>query len=213
MRLLRVPFERLALMAIVALTLFALAGTAWAQTGSEPALPYTPSLQLDSMDKSIDPCVNFYQYACGGWQKKNPLPADQTGWSVYGKLYQDNLNFLRGILEQAASGSKERDAVTQKIGDFYASCTDEAGIEKNGMEPIQAELHAIARLQSVHEMAALVAQLQMTTGGYRSILFRGGSDQDPDDSESVIASLDQGGLGLPDRDYYTKEDAKSKETR
>jgi putative endopeptidase len=203
----------LAFVALALLAACAFVGTANGQTTNEPTLPYTPSLQLDSMDKSIDPCVNFYQYACGGWRQKNPIPADQTGWSVYGKLYQDNLNFLRGILEQAAGGSNQRDAVAQKIGDFYASCTDEAGIEKSGMEPIKAELEAIARLKSVHEMATLVAQLQMTTGGYRSILFRGGSDQDPDDSESVIASLDQGGLGLPDRDYYAKEDAKSKETR
>src|SRR5882762_8520211 len=206
-------FTTLSLLSSCLLSLCVLPQKANAQSANEPALPYIPSLQLDSMDKSIDPCVNFYHYACDGWQKKNPIPADQTGWGVYGKLYQDNLNFLRGILEHAASGSNQRDAVTQKVGDFYASCTDETGIEKSGMEPIKAELEAIARLKSVHEMATLVAQLQMTTGGYRSILFRGGSDQDPDDSESVIASLDQGGLGLPDRDYYTKEDAKSKETR
>jgi putative endopeptidase len=205
--------RRLALVALALLALFALAGTAKGQAASEPALPYSPSLDLGSLDKSIDPCVNFYQYACGGWRQKNPIPADQTGWSVYGKLYQDNLNFLRGILEQAASNLNQRDAVTQKVGDFYGSCVDEAGIEKSGVEPIKADLEAIARLNSVREMATLVARLQMTTGGYRSILFRGGSDQDPDDSEQVIASLDQGGLGLPDRDYYTKEDAKSKETR
>jgi endothelin-converting enzyme/putative endopeptidase len=199
-------------LAVFLLTL-GLAGTANGQTANEPALPYSPSLDLSSMDKSIDPCVNFYQYACGAWQKKNPIPADQTGWSVYGKLYQDNLTFLRGILEQASSNTNQRDAVTQKIGDFYAACTDEAGIEKSGLEPIKAELDAIARLNSMRELAPLVARIQMTTFGYRSILFRSGSDQDPDNSESVIASLDQGGLGLPDRDYYTKEDAKSKETR
>jgi len=190
-----------------------LAGTANGQTANEPALPYSPSLDLSSIDKSIDPCVNLYEYACGGWRKKNPIPADQTSWSVYGKLYQDNLNFLRGILEQAASNTSGRDAVTQKIGDFYASCTDEAGIEKSGLGPVKAEMEAIAQLNSVRELAPLVARLQMVTGGYRSILFRSGSDQDPDNSEQVIASLDQGGLGLPDRDYYTKEDAKSKETR
>jgi putative endopeptidase len=195
------------------LLVLGLAGTANGQTANEPALPYSPSLDLSSMDKSIDPCVNFYQYACGTWQKKNPIPADQTGWSVYGKLYQDNLTFLRGILEQAAGNSNQRDAVTQKIGDFYAACTDEAGIEKSGLEPIKAEMDAIAQLNSIRQLAPLVARIQMTTFGYRSILFRSGSDQDPDDSESVIASLDQGGLGLPDRDYYTKEDAKSKETR
>jgi endothelin-converting enzyme/putative endopeptidase len=195
------------------LLVLGLAGTANGQTANEPALPYSPSLDLSSMDKSIDPCVNFYQYACGAWQKKNPIPADQTGWSVYGKLYQDNLTFLRGILEQAAGNSNQRDAVSQKIGDFYAACTDEAGIEKSGLEPIKAEMDAIAQLNSIRQLAPLVARIQMTTFGYRSILFRSGSDQDPDDSESVIASLDQGGLGLPDRDYYTKEDAKSKETR
>jgi putative endopeptidase len=195
------------------LLMLGLAGTANGQTANEPVLPYSPSLDLSSMDKSIDPCVNFYQYSCGTWQKKNPIPADQTGWSVYGKLYQDNLTFLRGILEQAAGNSNQRDAVTQKIGDFYAACTDEARIEKSGLEPIKAELDAIARLNSLRELAPLVARIQMTTFGYRSILFRSGSDQDPDNSESVIASLDQGGLGLPDRDYYTKEDAKSKETR
>jgi putative endopeptidase len=183
------------------------------QTPNEPALPYTPSLDVNSIDKSIDPCSNFYQYACGGWRKRNPIPPDQTSWSVYGKLYQDNLNFLRRILEQASSSTIQRDAVTQQIGDFYAACVDEAGIEKSGSDPIAPELDAIAHLNSVRELAPLVARLQMATGGYRSILFRGGSDQDPDDSEHMIASLDQGGLGLPDRDYYTKEDAKSKETR
>src|SRR5437879_4480945 len=80
-----------------------LAAPANGQTPNEPALPYTPSLDVNSMDKSIDPCSNFYQYACGGWRKKNPIPLDQTSWSVYGKLYQDNLNFLRRILEQASS--------------------------------------------------------------------------------------------------------------
>ena len=213
LQLFRKGFQRLARAALSLLALFGLAGTASGQTSNEPALPYAPSLDLSSMDKSIDPCVNFYQYACGGWRKKNPIPADQTSWSVYGKLYQDNLTFLRGILEQAASNTNQRDGVTQKIGDFYASCIDEAGIEKSGLDPIKPELEAIARLSSGRELAPLVAQLQMVTGGYRSILFRGGSDQDPDDSEQVIASLDQGGLGLPDRDYYTKEDAKSKETR
>src|SRR5271167_4173689 len=90
---------------VIAVFVIAIAACALvnAQQAPAPALPYSPSLNLDSMDKSVDPCVNFYKYSCGGWQKSNPIPPDQTSWSVYGKLYQDNLAFLRGILEQAAA--------------------------------------------------------------------------------------------------------------
>ena len=110
------------------------------QTAPEPALPYTPSLDLASMDKTADPCVNFYQYSCGGWKKNNPIPADHTSWSVYGKLYQDNLQFLRGILEQASVAGGQRDKVTQEIGDFYAACMDEAAVEKQGLSPVRSDL-------------------------------------------------------------------------
>src|ERR1700720_905683 len=181
------------------------------QAADAPELPYSPSLNLTSIDKSVDPCVNLYQYACGRWQQQNPIPPDQTSWSVYGKLYQDNLNFLRGILEQAAATTGQRDAVRQKIGDFYAACIDEPAIEKRGVAALQPQLDAVAGMKSIHDMAAVVAHLQLYFS--RSLLFGGGSDQDPDNSEQVIAVLDQGGLGLPDRDYYTKEDAKSKEIR
>jgi len=180
-------------------------------TTSEPEFPYTPGLDVKAMDRSVDPCVDLYTYSCGGWKKNNPIPPDQTSWDVYGKLYLDNLNFLRGILEQAAADGAERDAITQKIGDFYAACMDETAVEKRGISAIQAELDAITQLKSTKDMAPLAARLQFAIGG--SIIFEQGSQQDPDDSEQQIAALDQGGLGLPDRDYYTKEDAKSKEIR
>ena len=182
-----------------------------AQKAQEPVLPYYPSLDLRSMDRSIDPCVDFYEYSCGGWKKNNPIPADQTSWSVYGKLYQDNLNFLRAILEEAAVDAPERDLVSKEIGDFYAACLDEAAVEKRGIAPVQNELDAIARLKSAQDLAPLIARLQLAHG--QVILFNSGSMQDLDNSEQVIAEIDQGGLGLPDRDYYTKEDEKSKETR
>jgi len=177
----------------------------------EPALPYIPSLDVTAMDKSVDPCVDLYHYSCGGWQKKNPIPPDQTSWSVYGKLDQDNLIFLRSILEQSGPSMPQRDAVAQKIGDFYGSCMDDTTAEKRSVAAIQPQLDAIAALKSAHDMAALVARLPLPFG--RTILFVAGSTQDPDNSEQEIADLDQGGLGLPDRDYYTKDDAKSKETR
>ena len=198
---------------VSACVIFALsfASLARPQAADAPELPYSPSLNLTSIDKSVDPCVNLYQYACGRWQQQNPIPPDQTSWSIYGKLYQDNLNFLRRILEQAAATTGQRDAVSQKIGDFYAACIDEPAIEKRGVAAIQPQLDAVASMKSIHDMAAVVAHLQLYFS--RSLLFGGGSDQDPDNSEQVIAALDQGGLGLPDRDYYTKDDAKSKETR
>jgi len=201
----------LSLLSLVLLPLASAQNSSSAQAAAEPALPYIPGLDVTAMDKSVDPCVDLYHYACGGWQKKNPIPPDQTSWNVYGKLYQNNLMFLRGILEQAGSNTAQRDAVTQKIGDFYASCMDETTADKRGIAAIQPQLDAIASLKSVHEMAPLVARLPLPFG--RTILFAAGSTQDPDNSEQEIADLDQGGLGLPDRDYYTKEDAKSKEIR
>jgi putative endopeptidase len=177
---------------------------------TQPVMPYTPSLDINSMDKSIDPCVDFYRYSCGGWQKNNPIPPDQTSWEVYGKLYEDNLKYLRSILEQASRES-QRDAVTQKIGDFYGACMDESAVEKRGLSPVQGDLDAIGGLNSVRTLTPLLARLQLKYG--RTILFAQGSIQDPDDAEQQIANLDQGGLGLPDRDYYVKTDIKSQEIR
>ena len=161
------------------------------------------------MDRTADPCVDFYQYSCGGWQKKNPIPPDQTSWSVYGKLYYDNLGYLRGLLEQAAV-EKNRDPVTQKIGDFYASCMNESLVEKLGAKPMQPDLAAIQSLKSAKDLAPLLANLQMQG---MAVPFGYGPEQDPDDSNKMIVGVGQAGLGLPDRDYYTKDDAKSKETR
>src|SRR6266478_6563309 len=137
---------------LVALLSLASAQPSFTQTSSAPALPYSPSLDLSSMDKSVDPCVDLYTYSCGRWKKKNPIPPDQTSWSVYGKLYQDNLIFLRSILEQSGPSTPQRDAVTQKIGDFYASCMDETTADKRGLAAIQPQLDAIAALKSAHDL-------------------------------------------------------------
>ncbi|MGH9592568.1 MAG: M13 family peptidase, partial [Bryobacteraceae bacterium] len=182
-----------------------------AREAQEPALPYSPSLDLTSMDRSVNPCDDLYHYACGNWQNLNPIPADQTSWSVYGKLFEDNLNFLHGILEDASADKPSRDQVTREVGDYYAACMNTAAVEKRGLEPVEGQLGEIAKAGSYRDLPALVARLQLDYGN--GILFSGGSAQDLDNSEKVIADLDQGGLGLPDRDYYTKEDAKSKETR
>jgi endothelin-converting enzyme/putative endopeptidase len=180
-------------------------------TAAEPALPYTPGLDPAAMDRTVDPCVDFYQYACGGWKARNPIPPDQTSWSVFAKLAEDNMVILRSVLEQAAA-APTRDAVTRQIGDYYAACMDEAAIDAQGAAPLAEDLAAIAQLKSTRQMAALLARLQAETAG-ASLLFNAGSQQDPEDSSRQIAGFSQGGLGLPERDHYFRTDAKSVETR
>jgi endothelin-converting enzyme/putative endopeptidase len=177
-----------------------------------------PVLDVSAMDRTIDPCVDFYAYSCGGWIKNNPIPPDQANWSTYGKLEDENRAQLRAILEEAAKASGRRDAVahdvTQKIGDFYASCMDEAAIEKLGAKPLLPELERIAGLKSKRDLAEYAATAQFPPSLYGGgMLFAFRSDQDFKDSTQVIAEADQGGLGLPDRDYYLKDDAKSEELR
>src|SRR5580704_8088958 len=176
------------------------------------SLPYTPSLDLKAMDRSVQPCDNFYQYACGTWIKDNPIPADQPRWDVYGKLTYENELFLWGLLEQAGDTTASRSPNQQKIGDFFHSCMDEASVEKAGLAPIEAALAQIAGLKSTADLPALLANEHLTLYASSS-LFDFSSNQDFADSSSMIAFADAGGLGLPDRDYYTKTDAKSEETR
>ena len=175
-----------------------------------------PVLNVSSMDKSIDPCVDFFEYSCGGWIKKNPIPPDQTSWSVYSKLEDDNKLILRDILERAAKANTSRGATNQKIGDYYAACMDESAIEKAGVAPLRPELERIENLKSKAELASLVVSMQPAKENYlrqETVLFDFGSSQDFKDSTQVIATADQGGLGLPDRDYYLKDDDKSQELR
>src|SRR5579884_464288 len=176
------------------------------------ALPYTPSLDIPSMDKTANPCVDFYQYTCGGWMKNNPIPADQAAWSVYGKLTVDNQRFLWGILDDVSRKTTGRTPAQQKIGDYYASCMDEAAVEKLGATPLKPALAEIAALKTKKDLATLLAHEHLITAT-SGLLFNFGSDQDFADSSQVIAFAVAGGLGLPDRDYYTKEDAKSEDIR
>jgi endothelin-converting enzyme/putative endopeptidase len=176
------------------------------------ALPYTPSLDVTAMDRTVDPCVDFFKYSCAGWNKKNPIPPDQARWDVYGKLSDDNAQYLWGLLEAAAKPAPARDAATQKIGDYFASCMDEPAIEKAGAAPLKADLDAIAALPSKDALAALLGRLHLATDT-AGMLFGFGSEQDFKNSSQVIGFATAGGLGLPDRDYYTKDDAKSQETR
>jgi putative endopeptidase len=175
----------------------------------QPAIEKSePALDVTSMDRSIDPCIDFFAYSCGGWIKRNPIPPDQSTWDTYSKMQDENLARLRNILEAASAQDPRRNSVDQKIGDYYASCTDEKAIDAKGAAPLKPSLEQIARIKTKAELADVAASMIDD-----NVLFRFESIQDFRDANQVIANADQGGLGLPDRDYYTKDDAKSVELR
>ena len=169
-----------------------------------------PGFSIANMDMTTNPCVDFYRYACGTWMADNPVPADQSRWGTFDQLQDRNRAILRGILDKAAVDDPKRSAVEQKIGDFYASCTDEATIDKLGIEPLEAELKRIDAMQSKDRMVDELVRLQPLGAG---VLFNFTSTPDAKNSTQMIADADQGGLGLPDRDYYSKTDAKSVKLR
>ncbi len=196
-------------LSLILLTVFMAAG----QTPETPlqSLPYSPSLDLSDMDRSVNACEDLYRFSCGGWLKKNPIPSDQSSWGVYSKLEQDNQRFLWGILEDTAKPSAGRSNVEREIGDFFAACMDEPAIEKAGAAPLREKLDAIAALKSTADFPELLARQHLALNF--GMLFSFTASQDYADSSREIAFVGAGGLGLPDRDYYTKTDAKSEEIR
>jgi putative endopeptidase len=169
-----------------------------------------PGFSIANIDKMVDPCVDFYQYACGGWMAANPIPADQSRWGTFDQLQDRNRAVLREILEKASVDDPKRSAVEQKIGDFYASCMDESGIDKLGVKPLEPELK---RIDAIHSKGQILDELVRFHLLGTGVFFSFYSTPDAKNSTQVIADADQGGLGLPDRDYYLKTDAKSVKLR
>ncbi|HEX7729968.1 MAG TPA: M13 family metallopeptidase [Terracidiphilus sp.] len=181
-----------------------------AHAQSAAAAPELRVFDATLIDKSVDPCENFYQFACSGWLKRNPLPADKTSYGRYEELYELNRSHLHDLLEQASAPAESRTPNQQKVGDEYASCMDTAAIEKAGLKPVQPELDRIAALKSKSDLPALVGHLQ--TIGVNAF-FHASADQDYSDASSVIVAYNAGGLGLPERGFYTRADARSVELR
>jgi endothelin-converting enzyme/putative endopeptidase len=206
------PFRfSIAVIAVLAAGLVSI--PALCQNAASDARSSAPELRVfdpSLVDKTVDPCENFYRYSCNGWFKRNPMPADQASYGRFTELYELNRLHLRQILEEAAVPSAARSANEQKIGDEYASCMDEAAVDKLGLAPLTPELDRIAALKSAAELPALLAHLHSIGV---SAFFGMGANQDFADSNAMISFYTAGGLGLPERDYYTRTDAKSVEQR
>jgi endothelin-converting enzyme/putative endopeptidase len=190
--------------------------TGAADQGGEPKVEhFDPNL----VDKSLDPCNDFYKYACNKWLTANPMPADQVFWSTGSGLQIWNESILRETLEASGKSDPARSAVHQKIGDYWTACMDEPAVDAAGVKPLQPEFDRIAAMKSKRDITLEVAHLhQRYPGAWQggdnqtnAPLFGFASQQDYDDATVVVAQIDQGGLSLPGRDYYLNSDDKSKE--
>ena len=177
---------------------------------SVPATKPAAGFSIEAIDKTIDPCTDFYQYACGNWLKNTEIPADQTEWVSFTELYERNLVTLRGILEKASAGGAGRSPIEQKIGDYYGACMDEKAADAKGLDPLKPELARVTAVKNKTDLIDVIAHSHIV--GANS-LFGFYSSSDLHNADLVIAYVDQGGLTLPDRDYYIKDDPKHTEMR
>lgn len=207
---------RLARTGILIACLGALTGAARAANPNEEtpldALPYTPGLDVSAMDRTAEPCEDLYQFACGNWNKLNPIPADQSRWSVYSKMAAEGQRFQWGILQRLAAAKNGNTPLQQKLGNYFAACMDESHVEAAGHTPLTPLLKQIDTIADKAALPALLADLHQDLPG-SSPFFALGAAQDFGDASRVIAFAYSGGLSLPDRDNYLKADSRNRALR
>ncbi len=197
------------------------AGPETADASASTDMPKLERFSPDLADKSLDPCTDFFKYACTKWITANPIPPDQVRWGTFDALAIWNTAAVHNTLESAAAASN-RTPVQQKVGDYYASCVDEATIDKAGIAPLRPMLDRIVAMQEKSQLPELVAaihqmirpaNLNFIDAQYQGALFGIYASPDFDDATKMVAALDQSGMGMPGRDFYLKDDDKSKQIR
>jgi len=191
------------------------------QSSAPSSLPKLERFSPDQVDKSLDPCTDFFQYACRKWNVANPIPPDQASWGTFNALAIWNIAALHNTLEAAAAASNPG-AVEKQVGDYYSACMDESGINKAGVAPLKPTLDRIAELKNKSQLPEIVAyihqiirpaNLNYLDAQYPGVLFGAYATPRFDDARMMIAALDQSGMGMPAREFYLKDDEKSKQIR
>lgn len=167
-------------------------------------------IEFDSLDRTVDPCVDFYEFSCGGWRKANPLPADKPAWNRYSSMAERNRTILKDILEQASAPSATQPVWMAQIGDAYAACMNETNVNKLGAKPLDPLFARIDAIKNKKDLAMAIAYFHRVD---IPMFFNFSSMPGLRDAKQMVADIDQGGLGLPEREYYFKQDPKSIETR
>ena len=191
--------------------LFVAVVVAMSSLHAQPGYKQTEPLDLANFDTTVSPCKDFYRYANGGWVDKNPVPAAYSNWGSFSEIIERNNEVLQKILAEAASKKNARKGSTiQMVGDFFASGMDSLAAEKNGMTSLAREFERIETIRTPADLQNVVTHFHLKLG---NPIFAISSQQDFKNSEAVIASIDQSGLTLPDRDYYLKNDVRYQDIR